>query len=49
MNFNEILTMIIDSCVYNFYSGEKGREEKIIECATQIYIKQMEIEKEKKQ
>lgn len=44
MTFDEIQTMIIRSVQahYNTYSTDV--KEKIIECTTQIYIKQMELE-----
>lgn len=47
MTYKEILLMIVDACTTAFYSGLLYREEKIIECATQIYIAQMK-EKENK-
>ena len=40
--FDEILCMVTDACRENFYLGLKEvREEKILDCATEIYIAQM--------
>ena len=41
--FNEILTMICNACDRTFYKGTNydGLKEKIVECATKIYIEQM--------
>nr|DAU88553.1 MAG TPA: hypothetical protein [Caudoviricetes sp.] len=47
MTYQQILIMVDNACTTVFYSGSRGREEKIIECATQIYIAQMK-EKENK-
>ena len=41
-SFKEIMIMITNACNDVFYSGSKGMGEKIIECATQIYIAQFE-------
>lgn len=41
MTFNEIMIMLHNACCKVFYSGDKGREETLIQCATQIYIAQM--------
>lgn len=43
MTYNEILTMVSNSLDYD------GLKSTIVECATNIYIKQMELEKEKLQ
>lgn len=42
MTFNKILTMIHDACTKTFYSGDRGHEDTVILCATQIYIAQMD-------
>lgn len=42
MTFNKILTMIHDACIETFFNGDKGREDVVIQCATQIYIAQMD-------
>ena len=47
MCFDEILHDIINCCKRRFYSGVDGIKEKVLECATQIYIEQMKLEKEK--
>lgn len=39
--FGEILHMIEIACNQHLYDGARRYEEKIIECATQIYIAQM--------
>lgn len=39
--FDEILRMVVNACRDVFYSGGKGHEKTVIECATQIYIAQM--------
>lgn len=39
-SFKEILRMIVYACNDQFYSGIKDVKEKVIECATQIYIAQ---------
>lgn len=41
MTFDEIVKMVTKACTRNFYRGYGGREEAIIQCATQIYIAQM--------
>ena len=40
-SYNEIMQMIIGACDKNFYSGAKDEKKTVIECATQIYIAQM--------
>ena len=40
-SFDEILSMVKYACSNNFYSGTRGLEETVLECATQIYISQM--------
>ena len=40
-SYNEIMQMIIGACNNNFYSGAKDEKKTVIECATQIYIAQM--------
>lgn len=51
MTYKEILEMISSTADYFFYNSLKddGIQKAIIECATKIYIKQMELEKEKLQ
>ena len=51
MTYKEILEMISSTADYYFYNSLKddGIQKAIIECATKIYIKQMELEKEKLQ
>jgi hypothetical protein len=40
--FDEILGMVTNACRENFYLGLKEvREEKLLDCATEIYIAQM--------
>ena len=41
MTLDEIMIMMHNACCEVFYTGTKGREETIIQCATQIYIAQM--------
>lgn len=40
-SYSEILRMVIDACNFHFYSGAKDEKKTVIECATQIYIAQM--------
>ena len=40
-SYDEIMRMIINACNNNFYSGAKDEKKTVIECATQIYIAQM--------
>ena len=40
-SYNEIMGMIINACNNYFYSGAKDKEKTVLECATQIYIAQM--------
>ena len=40
-SYDEIMRMIINACNNHFYSGAKGEEKTVIECATLIYIAQM--------
>ena len=40
-SYDEIMRMIINACNNHFYSGAKDEKKTIIECATQIYIPQM--------
>lgn len=40
-SYDEIMRMIINACIDNFYSGAKVEKKTVIECATQIYIAQM--------
>lgn len=41
--YNEILEMIVNACKRNFLDDVEGKEDTIIECATKIYIKEMEV------
>lgn len=51
MTYKEILTMVSNSAYNYFIHGldYDGLKSTIVECATNIYIKQMELEKEKLQ
>lgn len=51
MTYKEILNMVSNSAYDAFYKGLNydGMRKTIVECATKIYIKQMELEKEKLQ
>lgn len=51
MTYKEILEMISSTADYFFYNSLKddGIQKAIIECATKIYIAQMQLEKEKLQ
>lgn len=51
MTYKEILRMISNSANDYFYNGlnDDGMRKTIVECATNIYIKQMQLEKEKLQ
>lgn len=40
-SYDEIMRMIKNACCNHFYSGAKDEKKTIIECATQIYIAQM--------
>lgn len=40
-SYDEIMRMIINACNNYFNSGAKDEKKTIIECATQIYIAQM--------
>lgn len=40
-SFEEILKMIINACNNRFYKGVGDNQKTVIECATQIYIAQM--------
>lgn len=40
-SYDEIMRMIINACNNHFYSGAKDEKKTVIECATQIYIAQM--------
>ena len=40
-SYDEIMQMIIKACNNYFYSGVKDEKKAVIECATQIYIAQM--------
>lgn len=41
MSFDEIVKMVTRACIRNFRGGYGNHEEAIIQCATQIYIAQM--------
>lgn len=49
MTYKEILDMIVDAAYNQFFKGLNygGLKSTIVECATNIYIKQMELENEK--
>lgn len=51
MTYKEILRMVGTSASDYFFNGlnDDGMRKTIVECATKIYIKQMELEKEKLQ
>lgn len=51
MTYQEILNMISNSAYNRFFKGldYDGLKSTLVECATKIYIKQMELEKEKLQ
>ena len=40
-SFSEILSMVVNACNREFYSGIKELKKTVLECATQIYIAQM--------
>ena len=40
-SYDEIMRMIINACSNHFYNGAKDEKKTVIECATQIYITQM--------
>ena len=42
-SYEQILRMVKNACNSTFYHGYTGNEEKVIECATQIYIEQMKL------
>lgn len=46
MTFDEIMIMIHNACCKVFINGAKGHEETVIQCATQIYVAQMNENKE---
>jgi hypothetical protein len=41
-SFREIVSMIVNTCNSEFYHGTNGNHSTILECATQIYIAQMQ-------
>ena len=51
MTYKEILRMVSDSACDRFYKGINydGLKSTLVECATKIYIQQMQLEKEKLQ
>lgn len=51
MTYKKILRMISNSADNYFFNGlnDDGMRKTIVECATNVYIKQMELEKEKLQ
>lgn len=51
MTYEEILSMVSDTTYAAFYKGlnYEGMQKTIVECATKIYIAQMQLEKEKLQ
>lgn len=44
MTYAEIFKMIIEPCGTYFYAGCKDVHKEVVESATKIYIKQMELE-----
>ena len=46
--YSEILAMVIKACDTHFYTGTKDIHKEILESATKIYIKKMELDFEKK-
>ena len=46
MTFQEIMIMVANACVKCFHNGTSGCQETVVQCATQIYIAQMEKDKE---
>ena len=40
-SYDEIMRMIINACNNHFYGVAKDEQKTVIECATQIYIAQM--------
>lgn len=40
-SYDEIMRMIINACNNHFYDVAKDEKKTVIECATQIYIAQM--------
>lgn len=44
MTYAEIFKMIVEPCVEHFYAGAKDVHKEVVENATKIYIKQMELE-----
>lgn len=44
MTYKEIFKMIIESCGKHFYAGTKDLHKEVVENATKIYIKQMELD-----
>lgn len=49
MTFQETMRMITSACDRCFLAGAEGCREAIIQCATQIYIAQMEKDKEREE
>ena len=45
-SFSEILSMVVSACNKEFYRGASDITDTALECATQIYIAQMNIEQE---
>lgn len=46
-SFSEILSMVVSACNKEFYRGASDITDTALECATQIYIAQMNIEQER--
>lgn len=44
MTYDEIFKMVKESCERRFYTGCKELHKEIVENATKIYIKQMELD-----
>lgn len=47
MTYYEILRMVAKACIEGMRTGYKGHEDAVIQCATQIYIAQMNKNKER--
>lgn len=47
MTFQEIMIMVANACVKCFRNGTSGCQETVVQCATQIYISQMNKKEER--
>ena len=48
-SYDEIMRMIMNACSHYFYSGAKDEKKTVIECATRIYIAQMNARTQQKE